>query len=196
MDDGQHHVEQVEQSYLQNFEDPLQDAAELYCLPYPFDLYDEEQLPTRVTGNISHIFYDEDEGPQINDSVICINAVTIRLYKRKVDYISEIETPLMQVPITALESVVKDINAEYLALDPNDQNVQSFLEGAFALKLKEDFLCLFVDNYSHNGLEGELRELAEQGRLKLDQNTEELVKYYQFLERKTISDNKEVKEMD
>lgn len=66
------------------------------------------------------------------------------------------------------------------------------MEGAFALKLKDDFLCLFVDNYLHNGLEGELKEQARQGKLKLDQNTEELVKYYQFLERKTIGNSQEV----
>lgn len=71
-----------------------------------------------------------------------------------------------------------------------------FLDGAFALKLKEDFLCLFVDNFSHNGLDGDLRELARQGKLKLDQNTEELVKYYQFLERKTLGNNQKVQEMD
>jgi hypothetical protein len=64
-------------------------------LPYPFELYNETKLPSRVTGNISHAFYDEDEGPQINESVICINDVTIRLYKRKVDYISEPEMPLL-----------------------------------------------------------------------------------------------------
>ena len=54
-------------------------------MKYPFDLYNEAKLPSRVTGNIAHVFYDEDEGPQINESVICINDVTIRLYKRKVD---------------------------------------------------------------------------------------------------------------
>lgn len=63
-------------------------------------------MPSRVIGNISNTYYDEDEGPQINESVICINDVTIRLYKRKVDYISEPEVPLLQIPITALECVV------------------------------------------------------------------------------------------
>ena len=64
--------------------------------------------------------------------------------------------------------------------------MKSFLDGAFALKLKDDFLCLYVDNFSHNGLEGELGEQARQGKLRLDQNTGELVKYYKFLERKTL----------
>ena len=55
---------------------------------------------------------------------------------------------------------MQNINPEYLGLNPEDESVPEFLEGAFALKLKEDFLCLFVDNFSHNGLEGELLDQA------------------------------------
>ena len=62
--------------------------------------------------------------------------------------------PLLQIPIIALEEVIQNIDPSYLALDPEEEDAASFLKGAFALKLKEDFLCLFVDNFSHNGLEG------------------------------------------
>lgn len=43
-----------------------------------------------------------------------------------------------------------------------------------------------MDNFSHNGLEDESLELAKQGKLKIDKNTEVLVHYYQFLERQTL----------
>ena len=106
--------------------------------------------------------------------------------------------PLLQIPITALDTVIDSISPEYMSLEADDPIIKGFLEGAFALKLKEEFLCLYVDNFTHNGLEGELKELAKLGKLRLDQNTEELVKYYKFLERKTLKleSNNEVHEMD
>ena len=61
------------------------------------------------------------------------------------------------------------------------------MEGSFGLKLKEDFLYVFMDNYNHNGFTGEQLQLANDGKLRLDQNTEALVDYYQFLERKTFN---------
>jgi hypothetical protein len=60
------------------------------------------------------------------------------------------------------------------------------LRDSFALKFHEDFLPVYMDNYMHNGLEGELLEDAQQGKLRMDENTEALVHYFRFLENQII----------
>jgi hypothetical protein len=51
-------------------EDPMQFAANKYILPFPFSLYNDHEHTPRVSGNIFHLHYFEDEGPQINESVV------------------------------------------------------------------------------------------------------------------------------
>lgn len=50
--------------------------------------------------------------------------------------------------------------------------------------LKKDFLNLYLsENYCHDGLNEEDRELAAKGELVMEDNTESFKVYYRFLER-------------
>ena len=119
---------------------------------------------------------------------------TIRIYRRKVDFISEPEQPLIQIPINAIADVVTNINPYYLQFNSSDQKKDHFLKQAFAIRLKKDFNYVYVDNYNHNGLDEEWLGIAKQGNLVLDSNTKALVEFFEFFERKTLGTLQEEQE--
>lgn len=67
-----------------------------------------------------------------------------------------------------------------------------FLEHAFALRLKNDFSYVYVDNkYCNNGLVEDVLAVAKQGKLVLDPNTKALVEFYDFFELTTLGTKQE-----
>ena len=51
---------------------------------------------------------------------------------------------MMQIPLSAFEFVVEDFDHDTLNMDYDDQNTTEFLQNRFALKFRNDFLYLYV----------------------------------------------------
>ena len=64
---------------------------------------------------------DEDECHQVIESFVCIMEQTMRIYHRKVDYISEPDNPLIQIPIKAICEIAQSIDPHYLGLTTEKQ---------------------------------------------------------------------------
>ena len=86
---------------------------------------------------------------------------TMRIYRRKIDFISEPEKPLIQIPIKAIQGVSLDVNDKYLNIDANDRKSKDFLKSAFGVRLKKDFSYVYVDNYNQNGLDDDWLSVAK-----------------------------------
>lgn len=113
----------------------------------------------------------------------------MRIYHRKVDYISEPENPLMQIPIKAISKIAQTIEPHYLGLTTEEQ--KTFLKTAFALRFKKDFSYVYLDNYNNNGMDDAWLTVAKQGNLTLDPNTNVLADFYDSMERKTFGTEQE-----
>lgn len=111
----------------------------------------------------------------------------MRIYNRKVDFISEPENPLIQIPIKAISKVVQQIDPFYLNLSSDEQ--REFLTTSFALRFKKDFSYVYLDNYNNNGMDDAWLSVAKQGKLALDPNTVSLVDFFDYFERRTLGND-------
>lgn len=70
-------------------------------------MYDAMAYPPIFSFNLPYLHQSVvDEECGVLDSHICIMEQTIRIYRRKVDFISDPESPLVQIPIKAIADVV------------------------------------------------------------------------------------------
>ena len=64
----------------------------------------------------------------------------------------EADQPLLQIPLAAIEEIVEQINVNVLNI-ANDEKTINFFKNKMVIKLKEDFVNLYLsDCYSEYGL--------------------------------------------
>lgn len=71
-------------------EDQMQLAAQEFILPLKFLNYDMEQNNAVVSGDIHMIHFSEDDcEPSFEQNWICIHEDTIRVYRKRIDFLNE-----------------------------------------------------------------------------------------------------------
>ena len=82
-----------------------------------------------------------------------ITETAMRVYSNRLQYIESPESPKIQIPLCAIESIHEEFDVKLLAVD-EDENSQYFVPNKFALKLKDDFLNLYLrENYDGVGFD-------------------------------------------
>jgi len=132
----------------------LQAAVKKYLLPTPFSTsYDLEQNPIQLECelNIARLLANEDEEliPQIESYWLTCTHSAIRIYSGRMDAEDRMEFPYMQIPLSALHSIVEDCNLDAFGLEEvMDPEVLQF---PLYFKLKNDFLLAFLKESYDDG---------------------------------------------
>ena len=134
-------------------------------------------------------FYED--GPAVNEYWITISGHYLRIYKDRESHLENIYQPLYQIPTKAIESVQKNLRLDTLLLNQEEmeeEEVVDFQQGMFGIKLKEDFMYVYVkETYGELGLSEEEIILANKNELAMDENSQSLVEYFGCLERHILS---------
>lgn len=102
----------------------------------------------------------------------------MRIYRNKLEQVENPTLPLIQIPLSAFEAIYEDFDHSVLALD-NDDNSQQFIPNKFALKLRDDFLKLYLrEEYSGVGFEEETLEHIKQYGFPENEDLQTFIEYY------------------
>ena len=122
----------------------------------------------KFEGNLSLLRYYQEE-PEFVDHWIILTDNSLRVYQDRDSSIETPEQPLMQIPLSSFEFVIEDFDHDTLNLDYDDQNTTEFLQQRFALKFRNDFLYLYVQQtYQSLGISAEEINEILAGKRALD----------------------------
>ena len=98
--------------------------------------------------------FNPDE-PEFEEFFIQVTETSMRIYNNKLEFYDTPDQPKVQIPLSAIESVQEEFDLKVLAID-EDENSQHFIPNKFSLKLKDDFLKLYLrEDYNGVGFDSE-----------------------------------------
>ena len=104
----------------------------------------------------------------------------------------EADQPLLQIPLAAIEEIVEQINVNVLNIT-NDEKTIDFFKNKMVIKLKEDFVNLFLsDCYSEYGLPDEYIQQVRNGEIRMDSNQLALKDFFHVLENQILYKHKQL----
>ena len=126
--------------------------------------------------------------PEFDEFLVTMTETSMRVYKNRLEYIENPESPKIQIPLCAIESVHEEFDVKLLAVD-EDENSQYFVPNKFALKLKDDFLKIYLrENYDGVGFDEETLESIKANGLEADENLDLFIDYYTNINTALYSD--------
>lgn len=147
--ESQHGGESTSSITLSQANNPLQTAVDKYCPKSLNQNFHDEGI---LHGNLFVLEALDEDGdqsqqviqPEFNERwIVLTKDGVIRLYDDEEEYQQNSSDPVLQVPACAIESIVTDLHLETLnIIHPDEEGV---FENKFALKLKKDFIFLFID---------------------------------------------------
>lgn len=168
-------------------------AVQKYVLPYRFDslVEDEDEDPGSahlVDGELQKLeFTPKNDG--IEEVRLILTEKMMRIYWgwQETDFVNE--EPLVQIPVSAIDSVVdSSLSERVLDLALKDKNALEFSKHKFLLRLKDDFLPVYLSpHYGKMGLTTQFKSKSEMmSVVAMDDSTELLVKTYKVLREMMI----------
>ena len=113
-----------------------------------------------------------------------ITGDTLRIYTSRSDFMFNSEEGLITtIPLSAFEEVIEEFDHTNLNMDLEDDNTQQFLSKRFALKLKNDFLYLYLQgDYDQMDSSPEILQSIRSGKRQLDDNSKLVYNWYNTME--------------
>lgn len=166
--------------------DELQIAVHKYC---QFQLYDFDPQNQCKFGEIK-VFSYSDNQYEINHRWVVLTKTALQIFISYEDWVDEADCPLLQIPLAAIEDVIQQINVSVLNVNSEDEEVNQFLKNKMVIKLKEDFMNLYLsDQYSEYGLPDQYVDQIKEGQRMLDSNQLALKDFFHTLENQIIIKN-------
>jgi len=115
---------------------------------------------------------------------LVITGDTLRIYTSRSDFMFNSEEGLITtIPLSAFEEVIEEFDHTNLNMDLEDDNTQQFLSKRFALKLKNDFLYLYLQgDYDQMDSSPEILQSIRSGKRQLDDNSKLVYNWYNTME--------------
>jgi len=129
--------------------DPLLYAARAYSGVLLDPTPDNNLL---IDGVITVLNYTPEE-PEFIQYFMTIGDFMLRLYTDRMEYLEDRDNFILQIPLNAIEQVIKSFDDKTLNLDYDDSNTTEFLGNRFAVKLRNDFLYLYLNGGYSNSMD-------------------------------------------
>jgi hypothetical protein len=106
--------------------------------------------------------HDENGAEFMQNYVMNVTDSALRIYENKLMSRNQEDQPLFNIPLSAIASVQEDFDHSYLDLKDgcsSSDTFSSFLSKKFSVKLKNDFLKIFLlEEYHGAGLSNEIKK--------------------------------------
>jgi hypothetical protein len=106
----------------------------------------------------------------------------MRVFRNKLESLENPNCPKIQIPLCAIESIHENFDLGLMAVD-NDDNSQFFVPNKFSLKLKDEFLKLYLrEEYDGVGFDIETLEHIKKYGFAEDELLDTFYDYYTNME--------------
>ena len=130
--------------------------------------------------------FNPDE-PEFDEFFIQVTETAMRVYRNKLESLENPANPKIQIPLCAIESIHENFDLNLMAVD-NDENSEFFVPNKFSLKLKDEFLKLYLrEEYDGVGFDIKTLDHIKNYGFEPDDNLEVFHGYYTNMENALYS---------
>ena len=106
----------------------------------------------------------------------------LKLYDDVLAYNEDPHSPMIRIPLKALESIEDQFGTELLNMD-EDENTTEYIDQKFAVRLKKDFVYLYIcEQYEALWGNNDLIQDMKNGKVLADENQDLIFDWYLNLE--------------